>query len=372
MNRASLIGHVLELFELIDKTVQPPDRLTSDFFRARKYLGSHDRRFISEPVFGMIRHRRFIEALLEHYIAKNPNAEDLDAPHNRYLPLFVAYAIAVKNHFEEKDREVSPILPDTFWKTYFPKHDLQSVAQWIDRHKALDFLEHDNIIQLGVRYSFQDWMVQEWCDQIGDETENLLCALNAPAPVTLRVNLHKAKREDCQNRLLQEGVETEPAHLSPSGLVVKKRFNIKSLQSFKDGWFEIQDEGSQAVSLIANPKPEDIVIDACAGAGGKALHMADLMKGQGEIIAIDVDGRRLSELQTRAERAGIDSVRVLHRKTIQPENFYSKADVVLVDAPCSGVGTIRRNPGFKWSVSESLVIHRSEERRVGKECRSRW
>src|ERR1043166_7166580 len=97
MNRASLIGHVLELFELIDKSNQPPDRLTSDFFRARKYLGSHDRRFISEAVFGMIRHRRFVEALLEQYIAKHPNAEDLDAPHNRYLAVFVAYAIAVEN-----------------------------------------------------------------------------------------------------------------------------------------------------------------------------------------------------------------------------------------------------------------------------------
>ena len=357
MNRSSLIGHVVELVEAIDKNSQPADRITSDFFRTRKYLGSHDRRFISESVFGMIRHRRFIEALLEQYIVSNPNAEDLDSPHNRYLPLFVAYSLVAENHFEGKDKEASAILPEIFWRTYFPKIDLQPFVQWVGTNKTLDFPEHDRIVQLGVKYSFQDWMVKEWYEQVGEEIEELLQSFNSPATVTLRVNLLKTSRDECQQRLRDDGIETEKTLLSPSGLVARKRFNLQSSKTFQDGWFELQDEGSQLISLIVNPQPGDIVIDACAGAGGKSLHLAELMHDQGEIIAIDVEKRRLSELHNRAERGGIQCIKPHPRDEIQPEGFFGKADIVLVDAPCTGVGTIRRNPGFKWSVTESLVNH---------------
>jgi 16S rRNA (cytosine967-C5)-methyltransferase len=123
----------------------------------------------------------------------------------------------------------------------------------------------------------------------------------------------------------------------------------------------MQDEGSQLISLIASPKSGDVVIDACAGAGGKTLHLAELMKNEGEIVAIDIERKRLEELQSRANRAGITIIRTMLRNEVLPENFFSKADLVLVDAPCSGTGTIRRNPALKWSVNESLVKHYAEQ-----------
>jgi 16S rRNA (cytosine967-C5)-methyltransferase len=218
-------------------------------------------------------------------------------------------------------------------------------------------LPDDDIVRLGVKHSFQDWMVAKWSDQIGNEVEQLLQSLNTSASTTLRVNTLKASREECRERLRTEGIETEPTKHSPVGLIAAKRFNTHASQAFKDGWYEVQDEGSQLISFLVAPKPGDIVVDGAAGAGGKSLHLAELMKNVGEIVAIDIDARRLRELEIRAGRGGIEIIRTTLKEKMQPENYFGKADIVLVDAPCSGVGTIRRNPWLKWSITESLVEH---------------
>jgi 16S rRNA (cytosine967-C5)-methyltransferase len=354
MNTSSLVGHVLQLFEHIDGQNQPADRLAGDFFRQKKYLGSHDRRFISDAVYGMIRHRRLIKTLVKQFVADNPGTTELEGPHIRHLPMYVVYLLTIENK-----SNLSP----AFWKIYFPKIDLEQFTGWITNHKNLDFLASEPIAQLGVKYSFPDWMVSEWQEQIGGETENLLQALNSNPGVSLRVNLLKTTREDCQSRLLKEGIETELSNISPAGLISRKRFHNLSSSSFLDGWYEIQDEGSQLVSRIADPHPGEIVIDACAGAGGKSLHMAQLMKNDGEIIAIDVDKYRLTELEKRAKRAGVSIIKTRLNKDLRAEEFYHKADLVLVDAPCSGAGTIRRSPWMKWGITEPLVEQYAEKQK---------
>jgi 16S rRNA (cytosine967-C5)-methyltransferase len=205
--------------------------------------------------------------------------------------------------------------------------------------------------------------VKEWVDQIGMETENLLRVLNTQSNVSLRVNLLKTTREECHKRLLNEGTETEVSKISPVGLISPKRFHCKSSASFNDGWYEMQDEGSQLISFIADPQPGEIVIDACAGSGGKSLHMAQLMKNTGEIIAADVDKNRLAELRKRAKRSGANIIQTEHRTNLATDNLSGKADLVLVDAPCSGVGTIRRNPWQKWNITESLIQHYAEKQK---------
>ena len=153
------------------------------------------------------------------------------------------------------------------------------------------------------------------------------------------------------------------SNISPAGLVLQKRFHNLSSNSFLEGWYEIQDEGSQLVSQIADPHTGEIVIDACAGAGGKSLHMAQLMKNEGEIIAIDVDKYRLTELEKRAKRAGVSIIKTKLNKNLRAEEFHRKADLVLVDAPCSGVGTIRRSPWMKWGITEPLVGQYAEKQK---------
>ena len=359
MNPSSLIGHITELLQRIELSNrpgirsggQPPDRITAAFFKERRYLGAKDRRVISEAVFGIIRNRRYLEALFERYLEENPSYSDLDDRNLRFLPLYALYAAVGP----------SPTpLPEAHWMVTFPRIPLGSFTDWISAHSSLDFIT-DPLIRLGVKYSFQDWMVELWSAQHGDQLEPLLRSLNTPPNITLRVNLLKITREECRIRLAGEGIETHPASLTPAGLVAAKRFSARSSPAFADGWYEIQDEGSQLVSLMADPKPGDIVIDACAGAGGKSLHLADLMGNDGEIIGIDVEKKRLVELETRARRAQAHIIRTQLREEVRPENFIGKANLVLVDAPCTGTGTIRRNPGLKWSVQEPLVSYFSEK-----------
>lgn len=382
MNVCSLVGHILELTELTDKSNEPADQIVSTFFRQKRYLGAHDRRFISEALFGIIRHRRCIEALLEEYVRRFPHAAALDSPHVRYLPLFVAHAAAdpgggmsqtVSPPGSSGGDDLLPYRIDSLWNTYFPRIDLATFVRWLSDHRGLDFLDEtqlttgtggdlaSKLIRLAVEYSFQDWMVREWHARLGPDTKKLLRGLNAPARITLRVNRSKATREECGDRLLAEGVETVPAALSPDGLVAAKRFNVQASRAFRDGWFELQDEGSQMISLIARPQSGNVILDACAGAGGKSLHLADLLKGDGSIIAVDVERARLDALDTRARRAGVTNIRAVIAERPLPDAF--SADIVLIDAPCTGVGTIRRNPWIKWRVTESLVEHYAAKQR---------
>jgi len=353
MNVSSLVGHVLELIECVEGETQPPDRTVGEFLRQKKYLGSHDRRFISDSIYGLIRHRRLSRTLIKQFIHEHPDTAILEAPHIRHFSAYIAYTVAVEN-------KTSP--PAQYWKTCFPKIDLQQFCEWIRARRSLDFLS-DRIETVATQYSFEDWMVRALDEALGSETEQLLAALNTEAPITLRVNLLKATREECKRRLATEGIETVLTSKSPAGLIASKRFNTRALSSFSGGWFEVQDEGSQLLSYLLNLQPGMTIIDGCAGAGGKTLHMADLLHDEGQIIAFDVHTGRLKELEQRANRAGIHCVTTRHTGDVNQEDFVGKADCVLVDAPCSGTGTIRRNPWLKWNVTEPIVQHYAETQR---------
>ena len=347
MNRSSLIGHLLELLGEVDQRKGPADRTTGEFFRARKYLGSHDRRFIADALYAIIRHRRRAEALLERYVATHPADAGLDAPRVRYLPLVAAAGVMLASG------DGSPFdVPPSLWTTQFPRISLDAFLEAVRADRDLAFVHETDAVRLGVQYSFQDWMTGEWLARLGARAvETLLASLNEPAGVALRVNLLKGTRDECRDRLGREGVDTEISTHVPAGLRARKRFAALSLQSFRDGWFELQDEGSQLVGLTAAPAPGMTVLDACAGAGGKTLHMADLMENRGKIIAADTEPRRLGELQERAFRAGVSIV-----ETAPPGGYGElAADVVLVDAPCSGIGTVRRSPWLKWSIAEEEI-----------------
>jgi 16S rRNA (cytosine967-C5)-methyltransferase len=354
MNAASLIGHVTELLRLIDGSRQPPDRTVSAFLKERHYLGARDRRAVSESVYGMIRSRRYLEAILEEFTLRHPEHAEIETRPTRYLLLYLIFTTAIAGA-SSPSGEALPEMPGGLWSSMFPKADLEETKSWITRNAGLEFLPDDQAIRLGVQYSFQDWMVESWLRQYTSEADQLMQSLNEPARTTLRVNTLKASRDDCRERLRQEGIETEPTPRSSDGLIATKRFTTHSSPAFKEGWFEIQDEGSQLVSIIADPKPGERVIDVCAGAGGKSLHLAALMGNEGKITAMDVETKRLHELMERAKRAGARSILTQVTRTGDGRHVPEAADLVLVDAPCTGVGTIRRNPGLKWSVAESDV-----------------
>ncbi len=226
------------------------------------------------------------------------------------------------------------------------------------------FAHYGSIERLGIQYSYPDWMVKKLVDQYGDdEAELLLKNLNEPAPLTLRVNLLKTTIEQLEKELNDQAIQTTRTKISPFGLQITKRLNVFSLKAFQDGHFEVQDEGSQILPLLVDPKPTAKVLDACAGAGGKSLGFAALMKNRGEIFASDTNGYRLKELKKRSRRAGAFNIRPVEVKDLGElaTKYQGYFDVVFVDAPCSGLGTIRRNPGMKWTVTEETVREVSEK-----------
>jgi 16S rRNA (cytosine967-C5)-methyltransferase len=377
MNISSLVGHVIELADLVDKNEnttrnkpgKPTDRIVGEFFHDRRYIGASDRRFISQATYGIVRHRRRLSTLVDQFAKDNPAASAFNERGSlRWLPRYVAYAIAI----EETNPDEFLAAIGSRWKPFFPDLDLAAFVDWLGRSKTLDFLSGDDKSQLGIWYSFQDWMVREWVEQFGTaETEELLNAFNGEAPLVLRVNTLKTTVEEFAVRLQEEGVQTSRTKLSDFGLAADRRFNIQASHSFRDGLFEVQEEGSQLICLLTDPKPGMLVIDACAGAGGKSLMMAQLMHDEGEIVALDVNEKRLHELNSRAQRAGVSIIRSRLSGELTPEDYHEKADIVLVDAPCSGVGTIRRNPSLKWTVTQDHVEHFAQMQREIFECYAR-
>jgi 16S rRNA (cytosine967-C5)-methyltransferase len=186
----------------------------------------------------------------------------------------------------------------------------------------------------------------------------MAAAMNQRAPLAIRVNTAKIERDALMERLRGEGVTSRPAPLSASGLLLETRINAFGLPSFQEGLFEVMDEGSQLVAEAVAPPPKGRVLDACAGAGGKTLALAAQLGGQGRVLALDVKGKKLEELRRRARRAGLSSVsarEIEPGKALPAEAKPESWDRVLVDAPCSGIGTLRRNPEARWRLTEKVV-----------------
>ena len=182
--------------------------------------------------------------------------------------------------------------------------------------------------------------------------------MNQRAPMALRVNTVKIAREALIDRLAEENVVARPTTLAPAGLILETRVNAFGLSAFRDGLFEIMDEGSQLVAELVAPPPGGRVADACAGAGGKTLAIAAAMGGKGRLLALDVDGRKLEELRRRARRAGLSNVtaRAITDEARLPDEARVGAwDRVLIDAPCSGIGTLRRNPEARWRQTPQAI-----------------
>lgn len=206
--------------------------------------------------------------------------------------------------------------------------------------------------------SIPDWLDELGATELPQQWDKELHALNLPAEVILRANTLKNTRDQLFRALQQEGVETRKNDLYPDALILLKRQNIFSSPSFKNGAFEVQDASSQLVGAAVSVEPGMRVVDACAGAGGKTLHLAALMKNKGRIIAMDTEAWKLDNLKKRAARAGISIIEprlIESTKTIK--RLHDSADRLLLDVPCSGLGVLRRNPDAKWKLTPEFVAN---------------
>lgn len=229
------------------------------------------------------------------------------------------------------------------------------VAFWTE-HRQVS--EDTSPQSLSWRYAFPLWMTEKLLEtRSPDEVAALYHAMNTPAPVTLRVNTMKITREALQEKLRSEGIEVRKGYLSPDALYCEERRNVMQTEVFKQGLFEIQDEGSQIISRLLNPKPGQKVLDACAGGGGKTLHLATLMRGQGKVFAFEKYEKRFGNIRERIRRSGLQNIELVRPEQFEQfeKRFGGKLDAILIDAPCTGSGTVRRNPDLKLRLTKEAL-----------------
>ncbi|MGZ5186032.1 MAG: RsmB/NOP family class I SAM-dependent RNA methyltransferase, partial [Caldimonas sp.] len=203
------------------------------------------------------------------------------------------------------------------------------------------------------------WLAARMQRQLGDEFWPWVESVAGPAPLDLRVNVAKASRDEALARLRAAGIAAEPTPYSPVGLRVAGKPALQKLDVFSDGWIEVQDEGSQLLALLTGARRGEMVVDFCAGAGGKTLALGAQMRNTGRLYAFDTSGHRLAALKPRLARSGLSNVypvQIAHERDDRIKRLAGKIDRVLVDAPCTGLGTLRRSPDLKWRQSEASLV----------------
>jgi 16S rRNA (cytosine967-C5)-methyltransferase len=302
------------------------DRLAITF-RRESWIGAHDRRFVSETLYGLVRNLRRVDLALERGKRTKQAPRDLE----RLIALLVLEG-------QLDPARAAKLLPDLDWTA------VASVDQAIAG-------ERKPAARIALAASLPDWLASRLVADWGDEAEALALALNQRAPMTVRANTLVTTRDALAAEMLAEKLETHAGKWSETALVVDSRTNLFSTKPFARGAFEAQDEGSQLLAELATPSAaKPLVIDYCAGAGGKTLAIAARLGNRGRIVASDVDGNKLEELRRRARRAKVSNTRAVGIDEVA--ELRGKADMVLVDAPCSGIGALRRNPEARWRLRE--------------------
>jgi len=297
----------------------PADSVVSSFFRKNKNLGQRERHVLAETTYAVLRQRPLLKNL----------AESGSGPLERRLAMlgWQGDQAFLRGALNDKEK---------IW--------LEQV-QKIDRaHLPARF-----------RHNLPEWLAEPLQQRLGEaEFWKLADSMNEVAPLDLRVNTLKAKREEAQAALVAAGIEAEVTPYSPLGLRVHGKPALQKLEVFTSGGVEVQDEGSQLLALLLDAKRGEMVVDFCSGAGGKTLALGAAMRNTGRLYAFDISGHRLAALKPRLARSGLSNVhpaQIAHERDERVKRLAGKIDRVLVDAPCSGLGTLRRNPDLKWRQS---------------------
>lgn len=300
------------------------DKVVARALKKDKRWGSHDRKFVAETIYEIVRWKRLYVEIAE---VKEPFDRD------KIWRIFAVWAV-LRGY----------TLPD--WK-YFEETPVRRIKGKFDElSKTRKFKE-----------SIPDWMDELGVKELGEEIwTKELAAQNEQAKVILRVNKLKTTKEKLRAILMDLNIVTEFHNDYPDALILTERANVFLTDAFKDGLFEVQDASSQLVAYFLDVKPGMRVVDTCAGAGGKTLHLASLMENKGQLIAMDLYESKLKQLKIRAKRNGAFNIepRVIEStKTIK--KLHEKADRVLIDAPCSGLGVLKRNPDSKWKLQPEFI-----------------
>ncbi|WP_288482546.1 RsmB/NOP family class I SAM-dependent RNA methyltransferase [uncultured Acidovorax sp.] len=322
MHPKVLLDACAELVRLTLTFEHPADAVVSRFFRDNRGLGPRERATLAETVYTVLRKKLLFDHL----------APSGSGPKERRLAILGFHG------------------PRDFLKSALTEQE----KNWLDQCDAInpaDLMERH-------RHNLPEWLVQPLKDQLGDEFWPLADSMAQNAPLDLRVNVLKEKRADVQKELAQAAIKSVATLYSPWGLRIEGKPALTKLDAFTRGAIEVQDEGSQLLALLLEAKRGEMVVDFCAGAGGKTLAIGATMRSTGRLYAFDVSAHRLDALKPRMARSGLSNIHpaaIAHERDERIKRLAGKIDRVLVDAPCSGLGTLRRNPDLKWRQSAKAV-----------------
>lgn len=319
MHPNAILDHAAQLLTRVLTFSHPADAVVGRYFRDNRTLGPRERNTIAETVYAVIRFKARFELLAR------------SGPGGRERKL------AILGFSAPRDFLLGALKPDE--KTWLETCEREGEAVMMDIH----------------RHNLPQWMVPALKSQLGTGFDTLADTLNTPAPLDIRVNTFKSKREEIQKALKGLGIKAQETPYSPWGLRLESNPSLAKVKAYEQGAFEVQDEGSQLLAGILGAKRGEMVADFCAGAGGKTLAIGAMMRSTGRLYAFDTSAHRLDALKPRLARSGLSNVQtaaIAHERDDRIKRLAQKMDRVLVDAPCSGTGTIRRNPDLKWRLKE--------------------
>ncbi len=304
------------------------DKVIERLLKSHKQWGSEDRKVVSQIFYDIIRWKK----RLEYYMGEGAK------PSNIYK-MILAYCLWTKTHYKK-----------------FVEFDGVKTADIIQK------LKKNTVPTKAIEYSIPDWLAERLEKELGSKWEKEMIALNEQAPTVLRVNTLKTTAKELISDLHDENVESFQVKNYPDAVQLQEKKNVFLTTAFKEGLFEVQDASSQKIGQLLEVREGQRVVDVCAGAGGKTLHLAALMHNKGQIIALDIYDWKLAELKRRAKRAGAQNIEtrlITDNKVIK--RMHGKADRLLIDAPCSGLGVLKRNPDSKWKIDEEFIARIQKE-----------
>ncbi|MDR7095078.1 RsmB/NOP family class I SAM-dependent RNA methyltransferase [Hydrogenophaga laconesensis] len=322
MHPKALLDESASLIEQVFKFEHPADAVVARHFRENRSLGPRERATLSDTVYTILRERLRLE-----WLARSGSG-------SKWRRLAILAFPGDRDFLKSALTEPEKI--------------------WLDHCDAVNDAE----LMAPHRHNLPEWLVTALRDQVGDEFNALAASLNQPAPLDLRVNVLKAKRDAALTALQKAGLAGTATPYSPMGIRLQGKPSLAKLPAFVQGEVEVQDEGSQLLALLLDAKRGEMVVDFCAGAGGKTLAIGAAMRNSGRLYAFDTSGHRLDALKPRLARSGLSNVHpvaIAHERDDRIKRLAGKIDRVLVDAPCSGLGTLRRSPDLKWRQTPQTV-----------------
>ena len=350
----------LFVLNILDKGHKTLDKILEDVLDQESHFAKKDRALLQALVYGVLRWRGKIDWIIRHFSKTPLNKIDPRVFNILRLGIFQIIYLSKIPDFAAVNTSVE--IAKTFgrpWVVQFVNGILRNVTRGYKKVPCPD-LDKNPAYALAVTNSFPEWLIKKWLERFGlQETEALCNAINTIPPITVRTNTLRTTREKLMKSLKGDVAKIEQTNYTPDGICFfNPKTSIPELKAFEDGWFQVQDEAAQLVTCLLNPQPGEIVLDACAGLGGKTGHIAQMMKNSGKLFATDNDEKRLLRLEQEMQRLGVSIVTTFSHNLNNPLNKFPANlpfimfDRILLDAPCSGLGVLRRNPDIKWTISK--------------------